>query len=254
MQSSKLLINEPPLQVLPSLAKRIDINKAIILQQIQYWIVTAGHEHEGQLWIYNSYSEWSRQFPWLTARAVRWHIKGLEEEGLIVAGDFNEDSRDNTKWYRIDYDRLSDIMTDATGGVSKSVTPPVKKRQVQVSKNDKSTLYTENTTENTTEKHIKLSPNGHVAELQMYMMTILNTDKDCVPNPAKEAMFIKKMERRGFDWERDIKPLWITKVSARREFVSMHWVNEDIGKQGTGKARGAGRVLTGEELEKAWNA
>ena len=36
--SSKLLIDEPPLQVLPSLALKIGLNEAIILQQVHYWL------------------------------------------------------------------------------------------------------------------------------------------------------------------------------------------------------------------------
>lgn len=37
--SSSLLINEAPLQVLPSLAVALkNINEAIMLQQIQYWL------------------------------------------------------------------------------------------------------------------------------------------------------------------------------------------------------------------------
>ena len=39
---SRLLINEPPLIVLPSLAKEIGLNEAIIVQQIQYWLSAPG--------------------------------------------------------------------------------------------------------------------------------------------------------------------------------------------------------------------
>ena len=35
---SGLLINEPPLQVLPTLAQRIGVNEAIMLQQVHYWL------------------------------------------------------------------------------------------------------------------------------------------------------------------------------------------------------------------------
>ena len=34
-----LLISEPPLQVLPSLAVKIGLNEAIVLQQIHYWLL-----------------------------------------------------------------------------------------------------------------------------------------------------------------------------------------------------------------------
>jgi len=36
--SSSLLINESPLQVLPSLAVLVGLNEAIVLQQTHYWI------------------------------------------------------------------------------------------------------------------------------------------------------------------------------------------------------------------------
>lgn len=47
---SKLLIEEPPLQVLPSLAVTIGLNEAIIIQQIHYWLRDSrnGIEHEGR--------------------------------------------------------------------------------------------------------------------------------------------------------------------------------------------------------------
>ena len=35
---SRLLINENPLQVLPTLAVKIGLNEAMILQQMHYWL------------------------------------------------------------------------------------------------------------------------------------------------------------------------------------------------------------------------
>lgn len=85
---------------------------------------------------------------------------------------------------------------------------------------------------------VKLSHNPKIAEMQKHLGFPDKTDKDPVPNPVKEAMFIMKMGNRGFDWDEEILPLWIEKVTARREFVSMQWVNEDIGKEhGNGKNR-----------------
>jgi len=129
--SSKLLINEHPLQALPTLAKEIGLNKAVILQQVQYWISTSPHDIEGYQWIYNSYTEWAQQFPWLKPQGVRWHIRKLEELGLLIAGEFNKDRRDNTKWYRINYDRLNDIL-NTTSGILENSTPTATKPQVQV--------------------------------------------------------------------------------------------------------------------------
>lgn len=58
------------------------------------------------------------------------------------------------------------------------------------------------------------------------------TDKDPIPNYAKEGQFIKRMLTRGFT-RADILACWKGKVDDRGgDFVSMTWVNEDIGKKG----------------------
>jgi len=105
-RSSVLLINEPPLQALPSLACLVGINGAIILQQVHYWIQVSEHQIEGHTWIYNSYKSWAQQFKWLTPRAVQYQIIELEKSGYLVTRQFKYRAKTNTKWYRIDYDKL----------------------------------------------------------------------------------------------------------------------------------------------------
>lgn len=104
----------------------------------------------------------------------------------------------------------------------------------------------------------KLSPNPKIAEMQKHLgypepNFVCRLDahgKDPIPNPAKEAMFIKKMEARGFDWDKDIWSQWCFKVTSRGgEFVSMQWVNEDIGKErGNGAHRGHNKEYSAAEL------
>ena len=166
-ESSKLLINEHPLQALPTLAKLLDLNKAVILQQIQYWLGISGHEIDGYVWIYNSYTEWTQQFPWLTPRGVRWHIKGLEKIGLIVAGEYNKDARDNTKWYRIDYEKLNALL-QTSDGVAQSVTPEDTERQVQVALNVKPLPET---TSKTTSETTNNKPKLHFGEFENVLLT-----------------------------------------------------------------------------------
>ena len=107
-RSSVLLINESPLQTLPSLACLVGINGAIILQQMQYWINVSEHKIEGYAWIYNSYDKWAKQFKWLNLRSVQKHILALERGGFLISKQFRYKTRNNTKWYRIDYDRLNE--------------------------------------------------------------------------------------------------------------------------------------------------
>ncbi len=116
--SSKLLIDEPPLQVLPTLAKLLGIEQAIILQQVHYWVKGSSHEIGGYRWIYNRYKDWADQFPWLSERAIRHHVRLLEKAGLLITGDFNRDRRDHTKWYRIGFDALDELLTMPESGLT----------------------------------------------------------------------------------------------------------------------------------------
>ena len=45
---SKLLIYDNPIMILPTLAQKIGLNEAVILQQIHYWLVSSQHEKEGE--------------------------------------------------------------------------------------------------------------------------------------------------------------------------------------------------------------
>jgi len=69
---------------------------------------------------------------------------------------------------------------------------------------------------------------------------------DPIPNYGKEGKAIKRMLTRGFSRE-EILACWKGKVSQRGgEFISMTWVNEDIGKPQ--KKQGASRLSTDEEI------
>ncbi|WP_246011990.1 conserved phage C-terminal domain-containing protein, partial [Lactobacillus xujianguonis] len=112
--SSPLLINESPLQVLPSLAVALgNINEAIILQQIQYWLKNpkSGRlDDQGHKYIRDTVSEWNAQFPWLTERAIKTRLKSLKDKGIILTANLNKSKYDRTNWYSIDYDALNKLM------------------------------------------------------------------------------------------------------------------------------------------------
>jgi hypothetical protein len=108
---SKLLIHENPLQILPSLAVLIGLNEAIILQQIHYWISNELNKNivNGRKWVYNTYEEWKSQFPFWSRNTIIRTIEALEYKKLVISGEFNKLSRDRTKWYTIDYERLGSL-------------------------------------------------------------------------------------------------------------------------------------------------
>ena len=164
---SKLLLDEPSLQVQPSLAKALgSLDEAVIIQQLHYWLQRTNNvQTDGNKWIYNSMNKWLEQFPWIGSRSkLARCFDDLEEKGLIVTGNFNKAKFDKTKWYRIDYNAFSDfeqrlIQNESTNdskrdnGVSQDESTSDPKRDNGMTQNE--ATYTnrlpETTTENTQE-------------------------------------------------------------------------------------------------------
>lgn len=105
---SRLLINESPLQVLPSLAKAIGLNEAIFLQQLHYWISHKNApKREGRNWHYGNYEHWLEQFPFWSIGTLKRILKSLVTKNLIIKKQFQAESWNHTNWYSIDYDELA---------------------------------------------------------------------------------------------------------------------------------------------------
>ena len=104
-----LLVPESPLMVLPGLALVVGLNEAIILQQLHYWLRKSAHVQDGRPWVYNTYGQWTEQFPFWSVLTVKRAIKSLEERGIVLSGNYNKHPMDRTKWYTIDYDRLVEV-------------------------------------------------------------------------------------------------------------------------------------------------
>lgn len=109
---SKLLINEYPIFVLPTLAEKVGVYEAIFLQQLHYWLNKSEHVYDGRRWVYNSMESWHNQFPFISVSTIRRIIKKLEEEKIILTGNFNRYKMDRTKWYTIDYEALDSLFQD----------------------------------------------------------------------------------------------------------------------------------------------
>lgn len=109
MGKSNLLINEPPLTVLPTLATVVGLNQAIVLQQLHYWATNpkVGVQRDGYTWVYNTYEQWQAEnFPFWSVNTVQRTFAALEKAGLVVAAQFDLQDWNHRKYYRIDYDAL----------------------------------------------------------------------------------------------------------------------------------------------------
>lgn len=106
---SKLLINESPLQVQPSLAMAIGLNEAIFLQQLHYWMGASRHHHDGKKWVYNTYSDWLLQLKYMSLPTLKRTIKSLKDRGLLTTERFDKLRSNQVNYYTINYDVLAII-------------------------------------------------------------------------------------------------------------------------------------------------
>ena len=140
---TNLLIDEPPLQVLPSLAVKIGLNEAIVVQQVHYWAKRTKVEKNGHRWVYNTTQEWLEQFPFWSESTLKRTIRSLRESGVLVAEKLGDNPWDQTLFYRVDYAKLTDcIGSICTDGSSQS--EPVERVKVT-----RSLISTETKTETT---------------------------------------------------------------------------------------------------------
>ena len=168
---SKLLINEQPLQVLPSLANIIGLNEAIVLQQLHFFLRISRNKISGRSWVYNTINDWQSEFSFWSVKTVQRTIENLEKSGLVVSTDkFNKMKMDKTKWYTIDYQKLSEILPEnekTPFGQNDQMETP--KKENAFGQNDQMTFGQNDQSNNQRNKNINItpiSPNGESANAE----------------------------------------------------------------------------------------
>lgn len=207
---SKLLIDDYPIQVLPKLAEKVGLNEAIILQQIHYWLNSSKHNYDGKRWIYNSYPNWAKQFPFWSERTIKRAFGSLEKQDLLYVGNYNRAGFDRTKWYSINYENLNNLVarpSGQNGTTSMTNCHDAKGQNGTTNTRD----YTEITTE-TTNNNI-LSPSS-TAYPYRDVINYLNqqTDKHYKSTTKKNQTVIRARTDEGFTLD-DFKKVIDNKVS-----------------------------------------
>ena len=90
--------------MLPSLAKILGLDEAIIIQQLWYWLNPkrkSGKVINGYRWIYNTYKEWQEQnFPFWSEIHIKRLFLRLEKSGIIISCQ-PEGGISRRKYYRL---------------------------------------------------------------------------------------------------------------------------------------------------------
>ena len=211
---SRLLINEPPLQVLPSLAKEIGLNEAIMLQQMHYWLLKSANEFTGVKWFYKTLEEWQTEFPFWSAMTIRRTLGSLEKQKIIKIGNFNKKKFDKTKWYTIDYQRVNRRCVQNEQTMCSNRTDGCVQNEQTYTRE-----YTETTTENNNvseEKSSKVVWNDETRHIIDYLNK--RTGKKWSVKTKKTVQLIHKLLDNGFTVEDFEKVI---------DFKCKQWLNNE---------------------------
>lgn len=85
------------------IAKKYGIESAILLHNFYFWISKNAAEgvnfNDGNYWTFNTTKSLHELFPYIEEQKIKRVIKFLEEENIIISGNYNRNSFDRTKWY-----------------------------------------------------------------------------------------------------------------------------------------------------------
>lgn len=153
---SRLITKENHLLIAPSIACAIGLNESIILQQVHYWLNARTNQnfYDNKYWVYNTYEQWLKQFPFWSEITIKRIIISLEQKGLIISANFNKNKFNRTKWYSINYDVLNNLEYNINQS-DQNDTTIVSKRSVVRIKMIRSNIETEITTEITNNSHLE---------------------------------------------------------------------------------------------------
>lgn len=86
-------------------AQMYGIEEAILLENLFWWCeknrANGKHYIQGRYWTYNSAKAFAELFPYMSPAKIRRTLVGMEEKGLIISDNFNENRYDQTKWYAL---------------------------------------------------------------------------------------------------------------------------------------------------------
>lgn len=206
----KLLFDEPPVVFQPSLAVLLGgVNKAIVVQQLHYWLRQSQHWHEGRPWVWNTYKDWHEQFPFIGVRTFERILPEMVREGLIVTANFNKAGFDKTKWYTLNYDALDRLripvddtakmagrsrQTGDMGTANSARSNPPKKRDPSRQNGDTNTKdFSKTTTKTSTEIETPTPTSAHAPEDgEQIWIDCLNDLELKLSKPSFQTWFVAK--------------------------------------------------------------
>ena len=91
------------------LAKKIGLNEAIVLQHVSACLEESMYKRNGHFWVQHTYQEWQEQLPFWSQGTIKRIFTSLEKTGYIRTANYNDLKMDRTKWYSLDYNKLTSL-------------------------------------------------------------------------------------------------------------------------------------------------
>ncbi|ETX03706.1 MAG: hypothetical protein ETSY1_46395 (plasmid) [Candidatus Entotheonella factor] len=101
----------PALYFCPLEAEAIGLNEAIVVARLRFWLSRTKHIFGGRPWVYNTYPEWQRQFPFWSVFTVKAIFRRLERLGVLESTQrFNANRWYRRKWYTLNAEALAELV------------------------------------------------------------------------------------------------------------------------------------------------
>lgn len=252
---SKLLINEQPLQVLPSLANALGLNESIVLQQVHYWLENArkgknkAKFKEEKYWVYNSYPKWKKSnFPFWSVATIKRIFLNLEDQEYLLSAQFSGNNRQ--KWYSINYEKVDEL--EAQLEIPSGQNEPMEKPKMTRSNSSKcpdasaqnDPVLNRNLTETTTE--ITTENKRFTNAIKIKMVSVLSqvTGMDESLNYGRLARDAKELHKAGYSASD------ISKTFGPKSLWWKTWKGKKGSKPTTADIRSSIKELLGEDRDR----
>ena len=127
-------------------AMKYGVEKAIVLSNIRFWLNNNKNKdlstvkHDGYYWMYNTAKDMSNVLPYFTQSKVQRLLKQLEDDGVLIVGNYNKVKYDRTKWYTLSeftYDENFSTQTPELNIGNEQIEQPIQDSKTNTKTNNK---------------------------------------------------------------------------------------------------------------------
>ena len=127
-------------------AMKYGVEKAVVLSNIRFWLNNnkdknlSAVKHDGYYWMYNTAKDMSNVLPYFTQSKIQRLLKQLEDDGVLIVGNYNKVKYDRTKWYTLSeftYDENCSTQTSELNIGNEQIEQPIQDSKTNTKTNNK---------------------------------------------------------------------------------------------------------------------